>query len=497
EKVLHREPPGPRQVAPALPADVEAVILKAMDKQPARRYATAKEVADELDRCLRNEPVAARRSAFTRRIRAGMRRNPWLAWAGAGLVLAAIGASAWRSVADSNAAAAAARERDREIKGAADLARLSIDAMLTLRRAGANEGMKEFLGRIESAVDESRRKGYWTAELESLLGAAYRAAMMNRKALECQDRALAASPTLAPAAYERLALLRGDPTLPGALAGAGVTAALRTLPEGPERRFVSACTALDSKNEAAARQELEKAVSADPYRVEAWELLARVEGGAPASTVKEKEDRVRRAEEVLTRALRSDRGYVPFWLDRGRLRRDFAGILGEGGKDPTLLYQGADEDYTEALRLQPSVGAFVGRAQTRTLQARHHASLGENPQKGFEEAAADLDQAARLNERDASVLVGRSLALRTRADYGVARGESPLRDLEQLEARIADFSKSSPVPAEAWANYAMIWADQALYRSGLGEDPSADFARAEDAFAKIQDPGPAPWREQR
>jgi serine/threonine protein kinase len=496
EKVLHREPPGPRTIAPALPVDVEAVILKAMDKEPARRYATAKEVADELDRCLRNEPVAARRSAFTRRIRVGMRRNPWLGWVAAGLLLATVVASAWRSVSDANAAAAAARERDREIKAAADLARLSIDAMLTLRRAGANEGMKEFLGRIESAVAESRRKDYWTAELETLLGTAYRTAMMNGKALECQDRALTASPALASAAYERLVLLRIAPpsVRPRDAAIPGV---LLALPEGPERRFADACAAMNSKNDAAARQELEKVVSADPYRVEAWELLARIEGAAPASTIKEREERARRAEEVLTRALRSDRGYVSFWLDRGRLRREFAGVLGMGGKDPTLLYQGADEDYTEALRLQPSVGAFVGRAETRTLQAQHHASLGESPQKGFEEASADLDQAARLNAQDASVLIGRSLALRTRADYEVARGESPLRDLEQLESRIADFSKGGTVPAEAWANYAMIWADQALFRSGLGEDPSSDFARAEDAFAKIQDPGPAPWHEQR
>src|SRR5207237_7155715 len=121
EKVLHREPAAPRSIAPLLPVDVEAVILKAMDKDPRRRYASAKEFADDLDHCLRQEPVAARRSAFSRRMRVGMRQNPWLGWVGAGLVMAVVAAGAWRTVSESNAAATAAKERDREIKATADM----------------------------------------------------------------------------------------------------------------------------------------------------------------------------------------------------------------------------------------------------------------------------------------------------------------------------------------------------------------------------------------
>jgi eukaryotic-like serine/threonine-protein kinase len=41
-------PPAPRLVDPALDPDLERIILKAMDKDPARRYATAKDLADAL-----------------------------------------------------------------------------------------------------------------------------------------------------------------------------------------------------------------------------------------------------------------------------------------------------------------------------------------------------------------------------------------------------------------------------------------------------------------
>src|SRR4030095_16164665 len=66
QKVLNAELESPRAVNPALPRDVETVIRKAMDKDPGRRYATAKDLADDLDRVIRDEPGAA--SAITQTV---------------------------------------------------------------------------------------------------------------------------------------------------------------------------------------------------------------------------------------------------------------------------------------------------------------------------------------------------------------------------------------------------------------------------------------------
>jgi hypothetical protein len=51
-KVLHRDPPRPREVAPDLPEAVEAIILKAMARVKEARYATAGEMADDLEKLL-------------------------------------------------------------------------------------------------------------------------------------------------------------------------------------------------------------------------------------------------------------------------------------------------------------------------------------------------------------------------------------------------------------------------------------------------------------
>ncbi|MBI5369254.1 MAG: PQQ-binding-like beta-propeller repeat protein, partial [Planctomycetes bacterium] len=73
--VLKEEPTPPRARNPHIGRDVETVCLKAMDKDPARRYASAAELADDLDRYLNGEAVAARPAGAARRLWLWSRRH--------------------------------------------------------------------------------------------------------------------------------------------------------------------------------------------------------------------------------------------------------------------------------------------------------------------------------------------------------------------------------------------------------------------------------------
>src|SRR5205807_5374218 len=56
-QVLREEPKPPRRLNDKIPRDLETICLTALEKEPARRYQTAREVADELRRWLRGEPI--------------------------------------------------------------------------------------------------------------------------------------------------------------------------------------------------------------------------------------------------------------------------------------------------------------------------------------------------------------------------------------------------------------------------------------------------------
>jgi tRNA A-37 threonylcarbamoyl transferase component Bud32 len=85
--VLHDEPKPPRQRDPKVPRDLETVCLKAMAKEPARRYATAGDFAADLRRFLADEPIRARRAGLAEKLWRRCRRNPAVATLGAAVVV--------------------------------------------------------------------------------------------------------------------------------------------------------------------------------------------------------------------------------------------------------------------------------------------------------------------------------------------------------------------------------------------------------------------------
>jgi len=71
-KQIRERPLPPRKVRPEIDADLEAVILKCLEKDPRKRYASAGELAEDLRRCLQGRPVSAR-AARPRRSPVGLR----------------------------------------------------------------------------------------------------------------------------------------------------------------------------------------------------------------------------------------------------------------------------------------------------------------------------------------------------------------------------------------------------------------------------------------
>jgi serine/threonine-protein kinase len=123
-KVIAEEPTPPSRFNGQVPRDLETICLKCLQKKPARRYASAQDLADDLHRFLDGKPVLARPVGQFERAVKWARRRPTLALLLAVLLVALAtavvsGLVLWQQASARQAEEKARRERARELLEAA------------------------------------------------------------------------------------------------------------------------------------------------------------------------------------------------------------------------------------------------------------------------------------------------------------------------------------------------------------------------------------------
>jgi WD40 repeat protein len=156
-QVLEHEPLPPRRRRRDVPPDLETVCLKCLDKEPGRRYATARELADDLRRFLDGKPVRAQPVGLTGRALRWARRRPTAATAlaAAGLaLLGLLGALTWSAARARDDARAVEAARDAERRQAEEAAHERA-RRLAERRAGYARDLREAARLWDERQDEA------------------------------------------------------------------------------------------------------------------------------------------------------------------------------------------------------------------------------------------------------------------------------------------------------------------------------------------------------
>jgi serine/threonine-protein kinase len=532
-KVLNDEPPPPRSRRPELDPRIEAIIARAMAKDPRRRYPSAAALADDLDRMLAGaEPAARPPGALGRAAGWARRRAALAAIAIPALLVSAAGIGFLARVGG---------ERREAVLALREVARLSLAAALERRRAGDTAAMRKALPRLKEAYEKVLARGAaeGEAEVEYLMGRMHRALMNDPRALAHQERALARDPTHAPALYERVVLLsarygraldealgrieradgarslvaraeESNPTL--AAMGRALleqVERLQALPlEESHARAARGILAFHRGQYAEAKARLEEALAADPLMEEAWDALARATDAAGDWNG---------AETVYARAMERDRGYAPHAIGRCEMRRrmgrypgairdaDTALSLDAGlfeawncraaarmhvghdvmmaGGDPLPIYADAEKDYDEAIARSGGRVGHAGRGTLRRYRAIHRIRRGEDPIADLDASQRDLDRAVALEPAVPERYTTRGRTIGRRAMYRMDQGLDAARD---VEAALADFTRGYDLDRRR--SDALMWrADllthRALFRLERGEAPWDDFAAAEADFA--------------
>jgi WD40 repeat protein/predicted Ser/Thr protein kinase len=139
--IREQEPARLGSIDPGLRGDVETIVARALEKDPARRYPSAAELAADIRRHLGGEPIRARRVGAAERLWLWARRRPALATAYALTALALLLGSggglavwAWQTAEGLRQAAEGARGDAERARQAEEVAKVKLDQVLYLHR---------------------------------------------------------------------------------------------------------------------------------------------------------------------------------------------------------------------------------------------------------------------------------------------------------------------------------------------------------------------------
>ena len=134
EQISEASPKSPRSINPAIPKDLETIVLKATAHDAKDRYQTANDLAEDLQRFMQGFPIKARPFSATEQLWRWARRNPALAWSTATtaiLLITVAAVSIWGFVTTRNANRELTTERGKtrqEADRAEDNLRMALQA---------------------------------------------------------------------------------------------------------------------------------------------------------------------------------------------------------------------------------------------------------------------------------------------------------------------------------------------------------------------------------
>ena len=175
-QVLNAEPVSPRLLNPSIPRDLETITLKCLEKEPSRRYQTAQELADELGRVLRDEPIQARPVNAPEKLWRWCRRKPAVASA-LGLAITALlvgfATTTWQWRRAEGNALKEHHERERAETGESNAVRtLYIDKMNLAQAAWEQNNVsrvRQLLKETATAPERGFEWYYWQRQIHQEL----------------------------------------------------------------------------------------------------------------------------------------------------------------------------------------------------------------------------------------------------------------------------------------------------------------------------------------
>jgi serine/threonine protein kinase/lipoprotein NlpI len=431
--VLNKEPVPPRRCVRRVPAELETICLKAVEKDPAQRYQTAQDLRDDLERWLLDLPITARRPSTLVRVGKFVRRRKLPVALGAAAVVLLVAASVFyvaNRTSHREAAAAQSLAESRRVQLLVDETEQELSAG---RLASALEKANAGLAEQPDSADLLRLRG----EVLHHLG-------REDEALAIYERLLARDPDDWKTQYGMIFLLQTNEASP-LFHYDKAESVRRTIPREERQRRVAHHReqVLRIRPESAEAYYLLAEAEADPHR--AITLLDQALERCPTlgEALLARSRRYHQIGDAPAMLLDAERAttHRPGWAVMHGQRADAFSVLGR--------HKEAEEAYTAAIEREPQYAAWW---HNRGLEK---CSLGR-----FAEALGDANRAVELDPDFAYAYLGRA-----RAQAGLGR----------MDQALADYARAlelSPADVEIYQERGA-----AYLNAGKLEDATADMTR--------------------
>ncbi len=493
--VMMREPDPPSRVAPGVPLELEAVCMKALEKNPVLRYADAGQLAGDLRRWLAGEPVQARRVGWAGRLARRWRRRRGVLALAAGVLVGLGAIGVWGRL-ESRArgqrtSRLIAQVAESVLRLQAEVGRAHTELQTLIDLA------EQPLGLLDSVIAEDDRHAAalaWRGKLRILLGE-------TRRGREDLDRAIAIDPE-----WEFPLWLRGASSLQSYVARRGLPEAIPG-PAGPEFRPRRPVDPEEAALLESARADLSAAESAprrDPAVGDAERMTARAMLAFCAETAEGYAEAAAQLDGVADGVARRLRGLSLFRLGRheeaaaaldlsltnaaydgqarmyrGMVRIALGAAAEARGQDGGAHYTGALEDLDVALALDPThVPGHARRAVARSGLGSSRRDRGNDAADLFRSAIDDWDRVLAATPHDLSA---RAARMRTRmflAESITDRGGDPRAEYAAVAAETGALLQQRPDFTDLRVLRGQAEFQTAETRRARGEDPGDGWERA-------------------
>jgi predicted Ser/Thr protein kinase len=451
---LVQEDPRPlRQISAAIPEDLETIVTKCLEKDPARRYESARELAEDLDRFLDGEPIRARPAGWGYRAGKRLRKHRALALVSAAAVLALLllGAFSLRAQWQARERAELAQKFGQRIGSF----KTSMEYVATQPMHDITPYKRELGAEMGSIRAEMRKIGpVATGPGSFALGQGYLVLHQDDLARAHLERAWAAGER-GPDMAEALGLAFG---------------------RAYERALADADRSPSASEEETRREEAERAYR-DPALRYLREALAGVSGSSRLPGL------IAFYEGRFADALAAAQASRAAQLEARVYRAQGVEAVRAGRYEEALrLLDRSGEVYARLIAGRPSdPDLYAEDCERREHQLQAAMPLADVPEPRVKEALAACDRALRVDPGLAAALVREAGIFWRLGEQKLKRGTDPAPDLSagiRLAARVTELD---PHDVQGYDHLAVAHRLLAQWKMGQGADARADIAQGIDA----------------